>query len=199
MNRMRFVMPRAMFGAAGVLCVVVAICAEPAGGETGSSKGNKSQSSASGVGETDRVDVAVARDRATMMHNVYTATLHMMHDRYFHGDRAAVPARAMEDVFSEIKWQSKIEARWISVNTKAMSVDHEPKSNFEKLAAKEIAAGKPEIEVVEDGYYRRAGAILLTDGCISCHTGFFKESSKTPKFSALIISVPVVSDSAAPK
>ena len=47
-----------------------------------------------------RVPVAVARDRAKLMHEIYSATLEVMHDRYFHADRAVVPARAMEDVFS---------------------------------------------------------------------------------------------------
>jgi len=97
----------------------------------------------------------------------------------------------MEDVFTEIKVQSKMEAKWISVNMKAMSVDHEPKTEFEKRAAKEIAAGKPDYEVVEEGYYRRALAIPLTSGCIGCHGGMFKELSKTAKYAGLVISVPV--------
>lgn len=145
--------------------------------------------------EGQQVPVALARDRARLMHDVYAATLHVMHERYFHGERAMVPARALEDVFTEIKRQSRTDARWIAVNLKAMSINHEPKSDFEKSAAKAIAEGKSELEVVEDGYYRRAGAIPLADGCISCHAGLFKEASKTPKFAALVISVPLSSDS----
>ena len=145
--------------------------------------------------EGQQVSVAVARDRAKLMHDVYAATLHVMHERYFHDERAIVPARALEDVFTEIKRQSHTDARWISVNLKAMSIHHEPKSDFEKNAAKEIAKGKSELEVVEDGYYRRAGAIPLADGCISCHSGFFQQPSKTPRFAALVISVPLSSDS----
>lgn len=190
-------MRRRLLVTASVLCMVVAICAEPLAGS--GLNDNKSKTSNSQVEEKDRVSVAVARDRAKIMHNIYAATLDMLHHRYFRSDKAVLPARAMEDVFSEIKLQSKIEAQWISVNMKAMSVDHEPKTDFEKRAAREIAAGKPDYEVVEDGYYRRAIAIPLTSGCISCHGGMFKELSKTPKFAGLVISVPVIRDSDKPK
>ncbi len=147
---------------------------------------------ASDVDAKDRVPVAVARDRARTMHDIYEASLEMMHHRYFHRDKAVVPARAMEDVFSEIRRRSKAEARWISVNMKAMSIDHEPETDFEKKAAREIADGKSDIEVIESGYYRRAGAIPLSGGCVSCHGGFFNAPSKTPKYAGLIISIPVV-------
>ncbi|MCA9146884.1 MAG: DUF3365 domain-containing protein [Planctomycetales bacterium] len=132
-----------------------------------------------------------ARDRAQVMHDVYAATLDVLHHRYFHRDRAIIPARAMQDIFDELERQSKTEARWISASMKPMSVDHEPASDFEKRAAKEIAAGTEQLEVVEDGYYRRAGAILLSDGCVGCHGGFFKPQSKKPKFAGLVISVPI--------
>jgi hypothetical protein len=139
----------------------------------------------------NRVSVAVARDRAKLMHSIYAATLDVMHERYFHRERAIVPARAMEDVFSEIQRQSHAEARWIAVNLKPMSVDHQPKTTFEKRAAKEIAAGNPEVEVVEKDYYRRAGAIPLTSNCISCHSGFFRNPDNQPQFAGLVISIPI--------
>lgn len=183
--------PGMLLGTAGVLCMTVALCAEPGEGGTDDSNGGK-KSSGSKVHEKLRVPVAVARDRAKLMHDIYSATLDVMHDRYFHGERAVVPARAMEDVFSEIKLQSKAEARWIAASVRAMSIDHEPKTDFEKRAASEIAAGKSEVEEIGGGYYRRAGAIRLTDGCISCHGGFFKETAKTPKYAGLVISVPVI-------
>ena len=149
------------------------------------------------VDETANNDAGVidlARDRAQVMHDVYAATLDVLHHRYFHRDRAIIPARAMQDIFDEIERQSKTEARWISASLKPMSVDHEPTSDFEKRAAKEIAAGTEQLEVVEDGYYRRAGAIPLSDGCVGCHGGFFKPQSKTPKFAGLVISVPIRSN-----
>lgn len=181
-----------MLGTSSFLCMAVALWAEPPAG-TGS-KDSNSKSSDSLVKEKDRVPVDMARDRAKTMQSIYSATLEMLHHRYFRSDKAVLPARAMEDVFSEIKLQTKVEAQWISVNMKAMSVDHEPKTDFEKRAAKEIAAGKLDYEVVEEGYYRRAVAIPLTSGCIGCHGGMFKELSKTPKFAGLVISVPVIRD-----
>ena len=138
-----------------------------------------------------RVPVSVARDRARLMHSIYSTTLGVMHDRYFHVDRSIVPARAMEDVFSEIEQETGSKANWISVNLKAMSINHEPSTEFEKRAAKEIATGESEVETTEDGYYRRATAIPMAGGCISCHAGVFSQPAKTRKFAALVISIPV--------
>ena len=144
------------------------------------------------------VPIAVARDRAKLMHNIYSTTLGVMHDRYFHADRSIVPARAMEDVFSEIEQETGSKANWISVNLKAMSINHEPSTDFEKRAAKEIATGESEVETTEDGYYRRATAIPMTGGCISCHAGVFNQSVKSRKFAALVISIPIETEAAVP-
>lgn len=141
-----------------------------------------------------RVSVEVARDRARMLHEVYASTLDVMHNRYFHGERAIVPARAMEDVFSQIQTVSKIEARWFAVNLKPMSVAHEARTPFEKTAASQLASGKTDVEIVEDGYYRRAVSIPLGSGCISCHGGFLMKPSSQPKFAGLVISIPIQSD-----
>lgn len=141
--------------------------------------------------DEQRVSLEVARDRARLMHEIYVATLDVMHHRYFHGERAIIPARAMEDVFTHMKEHSASEARWIGVNLKPMSVSHEPKTAFEKRAAEELATGKATFDAVENGYYRHAGAILLTDGCVNCHGGFFKEQTKSPKYAGLVISIPV--------
>ncbi len=141
--------------------------------------------------ESPRVSVEVARDRAVLMHEVSLATLEAMHDRYFHREKSVVPARAMQDVFDHMRQQSHIDAKWIAVNTQAMSVDHEPETDFEKFAAKELAAGKPTVEKIEKGFYQRAATVPLTSDCIGCHDGFFKSRSTVPKFAGLIIRVPV--------
>ncbi len=179
----------------GTLAATVALHAQPPVGETQENVGTESTVRSSKAVDEQRVSVAVARDRAQLMHDIYASTLDMMHHRYFRGDRAMVPARAMEDVFSEIQRKSQTEAWWISVNLKPMSLDHAPKTNFEKQAARALATGKSEIEAVKDGYYHRAVAIPLTAGCISCHGGFFRAPSKTPKFAGLVISVPIHIDS----
>lgn len=190
----------------GAICVAVALCAEPASPEPASAEpaspepagaaaskpgGDEQHAPAEAVDENHRVPVPVARERAELMHRMYAATLDVLHDRYFHDSRAMVPARAMEDIFAEMARQSQVEARWISVNMRAMSLSHEPRDEFEKSAAKEITAGKDHYESVENGYYRRAGAIPLGSSCVNCHGGFFKQPSKTPRFAGLVISVPV--------
>jgi len=147
--------------------------------------------------DVPRVPVAVARDRAKLMNDIYLTTLHVMHDRYFHADRSIVPARAMEDVFKEMERQTGSKANWISVNLKAMSINHEPKTEFEKRAAREIAAGEATVEVIEDGYFRQASAVSMTGGCISCHAGFFNQPSKSQKYAGLIISIPIAPEAVA--
>ena len=144
--------------------------------------------------EKSRVTVDAARDRAILLQNTYVATLHVMHERYFHDERAIVPARALEDVFAELERQSQVKARWISVNTKPMSVGHQPKSDFEKRAASEIADGKEAVENIEAGLYQRAVAIPLASGCVSCHTGFFGGNPKSPRYAALVVSMPVANE-----
>lgn len=147
--------------------------------------------SAGPAGEEAPASVAVAREKAKLMHDIYAATLETMHHHFFRNNRAVLPARALEDVFDEMESKSKVKAKWISVNTRAMSVNHEPASDFEKKASAALAAGKGDFEVVEDGYYRRAAPIPLGGGCVRCHTGFFAGAPKSPRIAGLVISVPV--------
>ena len=180
---------RALVGAAGFLlcCLVGLSLASPvvATGETKKAIAGQPEDG------TLPVTVAEARAQAKLMHNVYAATLDAMHHHFFRRDRSVLPARAMEDVFAEMERQSNIKAGWIAVNTKAMSIHHEPKSDFEKQAARAIAAGKGEFELVENGVYHRAGAIPLGSGCVSCHTGFFAKGPQSQRFAGLVISVPI--------
>lgn len=138
------------------------------------------------------VSLSVARERAVLMHKIYTTTLDVMHDRYFHADRSVVPARAMEDVFENVERETGSKANWISVNLKAMSINHDPTTEFEKQAARELGLGKPEYESVDNGIYRRATPIPLHGGCVSCHAGFNPKPSRTPKLAGLVISMPVI-------
>lgn len=139
-----------------------------------------------------RIPLASAKAQALLMHHIYASTLDAMHHHYFHANKTTLPARAMEDVFADVARETQFTAHWISVNTKAMSVDHEPESEFEKQAAAELSRGKSEFTAVENGYYRRAGAIPLTAGCVSCHMRTLMAPPKTPRFAGLIISIPVL-------
>ncbi|MCH9724791.1 MAG: DUF3365 domain-containing protein [Planctomycetes bacterium] len=141
------------------------------------------------------VTVEVARERAKLTHNLYASTLEAMHHYYFFNDRSSVPARVMEDMFKDIDRQENIKAKWIAVNAKVMSIDHKPEGDFEKQAAKEIAAGKHEYERVEKGVYRRAVAISLNNnGCLGCHLGFGANKNKKERFAGLVLTIPVKQD-----
>lgn len=174
-------------GAAGALSLVLPW----SGGIAGSAPPNSADGDAVAAPKIKRVALPVAKDRAKLMHSIYSATLDTMHHHYFRREHSVLPARALEDVFKEIDRETQIQSRWIAVNTPAMSINHEPASAFEKKAAAEIAAGKTEFDIVENGYYRRAGAIPLGSSCVGCHTKFGAGADKTPRFAALVISIPV--------
>ncbi len=184
---------RSIIALAGTLCVTAVLFADPFG-TAPKSDTKENPSSTEKSDDEKRVSVEVARERAKLSHNIYVATLDVIHHRYFRNDRASVPARALEDVFVEVAREENIQARWIAVNARAMSVNHEPKDEFEKQAAKAIAAGKGEYELVEKGVYRRAeGISLMNRGCLICHLGF-GASGKTKRFAGLVISIPVTKD-----
>lgn len=148
--------------------------------------------------EIPRVSLAIARDRAELLQTTHLETLTAMHHRYFHGERAIVPARVMEDVFASLEKQTHVKTHWISASLSPMSINHEPKTDFEKRAASQLAKGTAFVETIENGYYRRAGSVPLGGGCTSCHAGLFASTSTTPKFAGLIISIPVQPDTRLP-
>ncbi len=175
----------ALAALASALCLTSSLMAEPP-----QEKGPSSEEQNT-TNKTKHVSVEIARERAKLTHSIYASTLGVIHHRYFRDDRAVIPARAMEDVFADIAQDEGIKANWIAVNAKPMNIHHRPKDGFEKLAAKAIAAGKPEYESVENGLYRRAvGISLMNGGCLTCHLGFGK-SSKIDRFAGLVITIPV--------
>lgn len=177
----------AAIAAAVILWIVASLFAEP----PVKSKTAAKTESTKKIDDSKRVTLDVARDRAKLTHNIYSATLDVMHERYFRSDRATVPARAMQDVFKEISEQEGIKANWIAVNSRAMSIDHEPKGKFEKQAAKALAGEKQTYERVENGVYKRAERIsLMNRGCLGCHLGFGATGTKK-RFAGLVISIPV--------
>lgn len=141
--------------------------------------------------EDTRIPLAVARERAKVMHQMYSATLDVVHHHYFQPDGATLPARALEDVFAEMAKRASVRSRWISVNTRPMTISHEPKGDFEKRAAEAIAAGQPSFDRVEKGFYRSATAIPLGNFCVGCHSGVFGPQAKTPRFAGLVIDIPI--------
>lgn len=141
-----------------------------------------------------RFTVAEARLQASVLQDVYISTLLAMHRRYFKDDaRQPIPSRVMEDVFRDVGYRTKVKARWLAVNAQAMSLEHEPQDEFERQAARQIATGKDDIELVEEGVYRRATSISLASSCLKCHAPA-PMRPEVARYAALVISVPVKSD-----
>lgn len=187
----RFYVSVCGISAAGVLWVSLALHAEPADDKADPSQGNQTVPAEKSSDPKHRVSVEAARERAKLMHDIYDSTLEVLHRHYFRREGSVLPARAMEDIFDDMVQQSGTKARWISVNTKAMSINHEPQTDFEKQAAKELASGKSDFERIENGYFQRAGRISLGGGCVSCHTNQFSSPSTSPKFAGLVIRIPI--------
>ncbi len=137
------------------------------------------------------VSVSEARERAKMLHDIYEATLRTIHSRYFKENAGVpIPSRAMEDVFARVTRRSKVTARWIAVNTQAMSLEHEPEDAFEKDAVRILSSGSQEFERVENGVYRRAAPIALFDSCLKCHAPPPIRVTNA-RYAGLIIGMPV--------
>jgi hypothetical protein len=179
-----------LVGASAIFCSVWSLSAEPPR-TPGEVPAKEVKGKSTEKPDDKSVSVAVARDRAKLMHDIYSATLDTMHHRYFRREGAVLPARALDDVFAEVDRKTKIKTRWIAVNTPAMSINHEPETAFEKKAATELSAGKADVESTEKGYYLRATPIPLGAGCVSCHTRFGATDDKKPRFAGLVISIPV--------
>jgi hypothetical protein len=94
----------AVFAATGVVFASMTLFAE----SPDSKNTAKSEEKSVGI---KRVSIATARERAKLIHTIYSATMDVMHHRYFHGAKATIPARAMEDVFKEIERQENITGR----------------------------------------------------------------------------------------
>jgi len=179
---------------ASVLCVAFGSFAGPPRGSKAAFSTKSKADSTEKSADKKRVSVKVARERAKLLHNIYSATLDVIHHRYFRAEKSNIPARVMEDVFSEIARRENIKANWIAVNTRAMSIDHQPQDDFEKQAAKVIAAGKRDYERVEQGVYRRAeGISLMNRGCLGCHLRF-GATGKAKRFAGLVITIPVTKE-----
>ena len=107
------------------------------------SSGNRSSAAKEDGAEEDALlTVAEARSQARLLHETYESTLRAMHRRYFRDDgKLPVPSRVLDEVFSDLANRSDVKTRWLAVNAQAMSVEHEPKDDFEKQAAIAIRGG----------------------------------------------------------
>jgi len=131
-----------------------------------------------------------ARQRARLLHGLIHDTLQVVHGRYFReGERLAIPAAVLGDVFREAEERDGVRLRWLVVDGQAMNIDHEPQDAFETAAAEALRAGARGHEAVEDGAYRFAGPITLKAECLKCHLP--SRSSNEARTAGLLISIPI--------
>lgn len=137
-----------------------------------------------------------AQARAKILHEMVRGTLQVMHRDFFDEDNAhAIPSASLEDVFHELRRAYDVEMKWLIVNTDVVNVDHKPETKFEKVAAKQLADGKPFVEQVTADRYQFAGPIRLGSQCLKCHVK--RRTSNEDRTAGLVITMPVATASAA--
>lgn len=134
--------------------------------------------------------VAEARLQARALHTALHSALQVVHHRYYREDEGLpIPAAVLKEVFAELEQEQHITARWLAVEGQAMNSDHKPQTDFENEAAKALNSGRRELEQVENGVYRRAAAITLTNHCLKCHVPDRKDTRN--RTAGLVISLRV--------
>ncbi|MCA9115055.1 MAG: DUF3365 domain-containing protein [Planctomycetaceae bacterium] len=134
--------------------------------------------------------VEEARRQAAGLHVTVHATLQLVHHRYYREDEGlAIPAATLKEVFAELEKDQQVKLRWLVVEGQAMNEDHRAGNAFEVEAVKALKAGKPSHELVEDGTYRRAGPITLSNACLKCHVPDRKNTKD--RTAGLIVTIPL--------
>lgn len=131
-----------------------------------------------------------ARVRARILHETVHGALQVIHRDFFEEEESRViPSHSLEDVFKELSRSQGIKVRWLAVNARAMNVDNEPRTEFEKQAVKVLSAGKSEFEQITDKEYQFTGSIRLASQCLKCHLPMRK--SNEARVAGLVISMPL--------
>lgn len=142
------------------------------------------------IKENSPANIVEARGRARILHETLHGTLQVMHRDFFREDEGLkIPSRSLEDVFRELSRSYGVKLHWIAVDLKAMNVDNEPQSDFEKKAVRVLKSGKHEFESVVDNHYHYAGRIRLSAICLSCHAS--RRSSNDDRAAGLVITMPL--------
>lgn len=131
-----------------------------------------------------------AQRQAELLHTAMHATLQVVHHRYYREDEGLqLPAATLREVFAELEQEEGVKLRWLAVEGEVMNTDHTAQDDFEKEAVKALKAGQPAYEQFENGTYRRAGPITLSNHCLKCHVPDRKNTKN--RTAGLIISMPV--------
>lgn len=133
------------------------------------------------------------RVRAQLLHEALHATLQIVHHQYYREDEGlAIPAATMKKVFREVEARHQVKLRWLAVNAKAMNNDHEPRNDFERQAVKALSSGQTAHEAVQEGVYRRAATVRLSNECLKCHLP--DRTSTADRAAGLLIEFPTTVD-----
>lgn len=137
-----------------------------------------------------RPSVEEARRRAELLHVAMHATLQTVHHRYYREDEGLpIPAAILKEVFADLEKEQQVKLRWLVVDGQAMNSDHKPQGSFESDAVQALKSGKQGFERAENGVYRRAGSITLTNHCLKCHVP--DRRSTEDRTAGLIIAIPI--------
>jgi hypothetical protein len=149
---------------------------------------NPSRQAAQPPGGGGAGDVAEARLRSRLLHEVIHGSLQVMHRDFFR-DGKHIPSASLEDVFAELEKTWQVKVKWLVVNAKVMNIKHRPETAFEKLAADAIADGREMFDASADGVYQYAGKVVLGNQCLKCHVPL--RTSLEDRKAAVVISMPL--------
>jgi hypothetical protein len=145
---------------------------------------------ANGARAKGSVSLEEARRQATILHTAMHAALQVVHHRYYREDEGLpIPAATLKDVFAELEQEEKVTLRWLAVDGQVMNSDHKARTPFETEAVAALKAGKKDFEREENGLFRRAGSITLTNHCLKCHMPDRKSTAN--RTAGLIIAIPI--------
>lgn len=151
------------------------------------------QASKSGISTTpavQRVAIDEARRQAELLHSAMHITLHLVHHRMYREDESLpLPAAVVDEVFQDFEAEEHVKMQWLVVQGLAMNIDHLAKTPFEQEAVKALEKGAKFFERIEEGTYRRAGPIVLSNHCLKCHVPDRKSTEN--RVAGLIVSIPV--------
>jgi hypothetical protein len=135
--------------------------------------------------------VAEARLRSRLLHETIHGALQVMHRDFFRAEQTRhIPSASLEDVFDELESTWGVRIKWLAVNANIMSVDHRPKTEFDRLAVRAIGEGREMVDASDGGVYRYAGKVVLGNTCLKCHVP--DRTSLEDRMAALVITMPLV-------
>jgi hypothetical protein len=169
----------------GIASLTMALTDEPP-----DESGKKPVEAAKAVPVVPHSSTGQARRQAEILHTAVHATLQAVHHGYYREDEGLpIPAAILKDVFKEMEKEQQVKLRWLAVEGRAMNSDHKPRDSFEEDAVRALKSGKREFERTEQGVYRRAGAITLTNQCLKCHVPDRKNTND--RTAGLIIAIEI--------